>query len=395
MLILNCNAGSTSLKYKLYDMPSQKVLASARMERIGSENMSTFSFTSEKWSVQKTDISLCTYEDGVCMFNYALLESGVIKSLNDIACVGFKTVLAKGYPGVHFIDGEVLQGLEDYLSIAPVHNSAYLNAISAVRAVMPKTPLVGVFETHFHTTIPEYARVYGIPYEWTENYGIQKYGFHGSSHRYIAKRASELLGASKIISCHMGGSSSICAIDDGKSVDTSFGMSLQTGIIHGTRTGDLDPFIPIFLQKEGLSLDEVEDGLVSRGGLKGISGVSEDMRDIEQAAALGNERAALALNCYAYGVVKYIGSFFALLGGADALVFTGGIGENSAYVREKILRGIGGLKSLGFLLDTKKNEAVSGETIISAPDSTVKIAVIPTNEEFTMVNEIYETMLKK
>ena len=275
-----------------------------------------------------------------------------------------------------------------YLSVAPAHNSCYLEAIAAFRRLLPGVRQVGVFETAFHQTIPLARRIYPIPYEWYERYGVMKMGYHGASHGYIARRLS---GYRRVISCHLGGSGSICAILDGKSVDNSFGFSLQAGIPHASRTGDMDVYIVPFLLDQGLSMEEIFDGLGKNGGLRGISGTSGDMRDIEEAVRNGSERAALAIDVMAESILRYIGAYIVELGGLDALAFTGGIGENSVRLREKIANG---LSFMGARIDERQNASESGERRISADNSTISIFVIPANEERVVVEETYKNCIK-
>ena len=395
MLVLVCNVGSTSLKYKLFAMPETKVLAEARMDRVGTRNSSIFSYQNaadKGFSISGVDIP--SYRDGILKFIDTLTSSeyGVLDSIDAVDAIGFKTVIGKGYAGIHDIDDDCIQGLEDYMNVAPVHNSAYLEAIREFKSILPDMPMVGVFEPYFHRTIPEEARVYGIPYEWTETYGLKKYGYHGASHRYASEAAQRFGKSRRIISCHLGGSGSICAIKDGKSINNSFGFSLQSGVLHANRVGDMDPFIVVYLLKSGMTLDEIYDGLVYNGGLKGISGVGNDLRDIQKAADTGNARAQLAINTYCYGIKSFIGSYYAVLGGLDTLVFTGGIGEHSAPVRERVCAGLG---HMGILLDEAANARCTGEmALISRPDSPVKIAVIPANEELMLAREVYAHIAK-
>ena len=390
MRILICNAGSTSLKFKLYDMPTQTVLAEAKMDRVGSRSASIFSYKTAVSSFTKEGVDIPDYREGIRLFIEALTDAdtGVLQSITEVEAVGFKPVIGKGYSGVHDMDDACIQGLEDYMNIAPVHNRAYLQAIRAFKGLLPDMPMVGVFEPNFHRTIPEEARVYGIPWEWTQQYGLRKYGYHGASHRYVAETAPQLGKAQRVISCHLGGSGSICAILDGKSINNSFGFSLQSGILHANRVGDFDPYAIVFLLKSGMTLDELTEGLVENGGIKGISGVSNDLRDIEEAAKAGNERAQLAIDTFCLGIRSYIGSYYAQLGGLDMLVFTGGIGEFSATVRKAVCAP---LVHMGMKLDEAANAACKGaQALISAPGSPVKIAVIPANEELILAKEVYE-----
>lgn len=338
MNILVCNAGSTSLKFKLYDMPEETVLAEQKQERV-------------------TD-----YESGIRAFLDTI--PGV-----SVDAVGFKTVLSKDHYGVHVIDDAVIRGMEDYMVVAPAHNTFYLKAIRTFQKVMPGTPLVGVFETAFHQTIPEENYLYPIPYEWYEKYGVRKFGYHGASHGYVSEYLNKRLGSTyKAVSCHLGGSSSITAIVDGKSFDTSFGMSLQCGVPQSNRCGDFDPYLIFFMhQKAGLSYEEIEETLTKKSGMLGISGVSNDCRDIEHAAKEGNGRAELALQMFIKEVAGYIGRYAAEMGGLDAVAFTGGLGEKSRKVREGVL---------------KKLEFITG----------LKVFVIPANEELGVARKTWRAL---
>jgi len=391
MIVLICNVGSTSLKYKLFSMPEETVLAEAKMDRVGSRSASIYSYKNPGRNVEfkKTDVDIPSYRQGIMLFlkDLAQGETAALDYVDEVEAIGFKTVIGKGYSGIHDMDDACIQSMEDYLNVAPVHNSAYLEAIREFKSLLPDMPMVGIFEPYFHRTIPEEARIYGIPYEWTEKYGLRKYGYHGASHRYVSEASAAFGKNARVISCHLGGSGSICAIKDGKSINNSFGFSLQSGILHANRVGDMDPFIVVFLLKSGMTLDEIYDGLVYKGGLKGISGVSNDLRDIENAEKEGNTRAKLAIDNFCYGIKSYIGSYYAILGGLDMLVFTGGIGENSRRIRAQVC---GGLSHMGIVLDRDKNERCGGEqTLISAADSPVKIAVIPANEELMLAREVY------
>ena len=385
MKILICNAGSTSLKFKLWQMPEFTCMASGRVERVGSEN-AIFQYASGDYSVRREPIPIPDYECGIRLFLNELVrgEGRAIDSEAEIEAVGFKTVLAKGYPGVHELTEDVLSGMRAYLSVAPAHNSAYLEAIATVRAALPNARPIGVFETAFHRTIPLKYRMYPIPYEWYERYGIMKMGYHGASHSYIAQT---LAPRRRVISCHLGGSGSICAILDGKSIDNSFGFSLQAGIPHASRNGDTDIYIVPFLLEQGLSIEEIYAGLGKNGGLKGISGTSGDLRDIERAIGEGSERAQLALDVMAAGILRYVGAYIVELGGLDALAFTGGISENSARVRKMVADG---LRFMGAKLDEEANARPNPNGLISAADSSVEIFVIPADEEAMVVSETYK-----
>lgn len=392
MNVLVCNAGSTSLKFKLYDMPSPEVLAEGKVERVGSTDNAIFHYTNEKkhFAVVLENQCIPDYTTGIQMFLARLLapESGALQSLEEIARVGFKSVLSKDHYGVHAIDDKVLQGMEDYMVVAPAHNTAYLSAIRQFQALLPHTLMVGVFETAFHTTIPQERYTYSIPYAWTETYGIRRMGYHGASHGYVADCITALEGPGrKVISCHLGGSCSLCAIDDGKSVDNSFGFSLQCGVLHSNRSGDIDPFIIAFMAEQGLSVTEIFQTLSKNGGLKGVSGVSADLRLVKEAAAAGNERAVLAVKMFETDILRCIGSYYVELEGLTDLVFTAGIGENDAELRSHLCAH---LKHMGVKLDEAKNrERRKDIRCISAEDSAVKVYVIPANEELGVARRTY------
>lgn len=391
MKILVCNAGSTSLKFKLYDMPNADLLATGKVERVGSADDAIFGYENcgTGYKVEETGQNIPDYKTGIEKFLAFLTggESPAIEKITDIARVGYKSVLSKDHYGVHEIDEGVLQGMRDFLPLAPVHNSAYLGAIETMQGVLPEAKHVGVFETAFHKDISLERRIYGVPYEWHEKYGIQRMGYHGASHGYIADVLNGEKSQYAAISCHLGGSCSICAILDGKSVDTSFGMSLETGLIHANRVGDMDPTMIHFLKEIGLTEKEILDGCQKKGGLLGISGVSNDLRYVQEAAEAGNARAKLAIDVFVTGIVHYIGSFYLDLGRLDDLVFTAGIGEHDPRIREMVCEK---LAPLGVKLDRAKNEACHGEGIISAEDSAVCVRVISTNEELGIARRTYE-----
>jgi len=394
MLVLVCNVGSTSLKYKLYEMPSEAVLCESRIERVGSRGKGIFHYKNliTGTAVFKEGVDVPGYREGIELFISSMTsaECGVVASIDEVAAVGFKTVLSKGYYQVHELNDAVLEGMREYLCVAPAHNAHYLEAIETFKELLPHKTLIGVFETAFHTTMPAEAYIYSTPYEWFEKYEIRRMGYHGASHRYIAETIGSMSATHRLISCHLGGSGSLCAIKDGRSVDTSFGLSLQTGIPHANRVGDIDPYILVYLmKKEGLTLDEVLAELNTQSGLLGISGISNDMREVEQAALAGNERAELVLKIYCRDIVKYIGAYTALLGGLDYLVFTGGIGENSKLVRKRIL---GAIAHMGIEIDEEKNEQLQGFGEITTEDSRVKAFVIPANEELGIARSVYREL---
>jgi acetate kinase len=382
MHILIANPGSTSYKCKLFDVPLMHVLFEASVERIG-ESEGRYSYSFPDGTRESATLPIADYTAAV---NLTLGTISARHPLAGVAAVGFKTVHAKGVTGCVALTPDVLKAMEEYRQLAPVHTDVYVTAITVFRKLLPDTPLVGLFETHFHRDIPPEAYLYGIPYELYEKHGIRKYGFHGASHRFIAMRAKELYGASKVISCHLGGSSSVCAIRDGVSVDTSMGMSPQSGLLNAKRVGDLDPYALLYLmEQEHLSVAEVGKVLMSRGGIFGISGTSGDFRDIERAMAAGDTRAALAFDAFAYGVKRYIGEYLAILNGADVIVFTAGAGQNGIGLRKKIA---GGMENLGVILDDGRNAANPHEGLISGDSSRVMVAVIPTNEEYVVATEV-------
>ena len=393
MKILVCNVGSTSLKFKLYEMPEKTVYATGKVERVGSTTDAIYSFCNVKTGekIARDHLSVPRYKDGIALFLGDLLDKkqGILADIAEISAVGFKTVLAKGHHGVFELNDETLAAMRDYLFIAPAHNQPYLDAIGEFKAMLPNALLVGSFETAFHKTIPQERKLYALPYEWYEKYGIQRFGFHGHSHEYTARHLPELTGktAFRAISCHLGGSSSLCAIKDGKSVDCSFGFTPQTGLPHAARIGDIDAYIVPFLMNEGMTTEEITTAFAKKSGLYGISGVDSDLRFIEEAANAGNERAKLAIDMFVAAIVRYVGSFYAELGGLDYLTFAGGIGENSATVRHRVCDALG---VFGVKIDEEKNANVHGECEISAPDSKVKIYTIATDEEQMVAVKTYE-----
>ena len=391
MKILICNAGSTSLKFKLYDMPAEEVLASGGVERVGSTDDAIYKYdnASRGVSLREEKQSVPDYETGIRRFLSDLTdaERGAIGSVADIDRVGFKTVLSRGYYGVHELTDPVLQGMRDMYAAAPAHNGPYLAAIEALRAVLPEAMFVGAFETDFHRTIPLDRCVYGVPYEWMEKYGVRRMGYHGASHSYVASLLNEWEGKKyRAISCHLGGSGSICAIENGESRDSSFGFTLQTGLIHNNRVGAMDADIIHYLRAQGLSDEEIEHGMTKNGGLKGISGVSGDLRYVLEAAEAGNERAKLAVDVYVTGIIRYIGAFAAELGGLDCLAFTGGIGENSAVIRKMVCER---LEYMGVRLSARRNTKEKGDRSISKKRSKVRVYVIAANEELGVARKTY------
>lgn len=390
MKLLVSNVGSTSLKFKLFEMPEESVLCQARIERVGSCENAAFTYTriSDGKTQCREGLSIPDYAAGIALFIKCALseETGVLTDISQIERIGFKTVLSKGFYGVHELNDAVMAGMRQALFVAPVHNAAYIEAIGQFRSLLPDVPMIGVFETAFHTTIPLPRRLYGVPYEWYEKYGLMRMGYHGASHSYISRQAKSYGAARRVISCHLGGSSSVCAILDGHSVDTSFGYSLQTGIIHANRCGDADPYIVPFLENEGLGREAILRGLSKNGGLLGLSGISNDMRDLEAAASSGSERAQLAIAAFSADIVRYIGAFYAELGGLDQLVFTGGIGENDSRLRSLICSAVA---HLGIELDSERNKGCTSG-VISSETSAVTVSVIPANEELGVARQTYD-----
>ncbi len=385
MKILVANLGSTSLKYQLLDMAGERVLARGKIERIGSAEAAIATWDAAG-TLAQTTAAISNHRAAVEFLNQQLKSAG-----GEIEAVGFKAVHGgPRYRGSFRVDDDLLAAMEEFVPVAPIHNPIYIQAMRIFREVLPGVPMVAVFEPGFHVTIPDHAAVYGIPYEWTEKYGIRRYGFHGSSHRYISQRVPQMLGCGaqglKLISCHLGGSSSICAVRDGKSFDSSFGFSAQSGMEHAARHGELDPFAVLYLmKKENLSAEKISEVLGKKSGLLGISGISTDLRDIEAAADQGNARAKLAVDIMVYEVKKYIGAFAAAMGGLDAIAFAGGIGENAWRVREAICRD---MEFLGIALDDAKNhERASSDRVISAANSKVAVMVVYTNEEIIVARE--------
>lgn len=376
-------------------MENESVLAVGKVERVGSAG-SPASYQLRDRPKQEQEIECPNQRTAIRHVLNLLTDpsAAVLSDLEQLDAVGFKPVHAKNIAASVFITDEVIRAMEEYTPLAPAHNPPYIEAFRIFQELLPHKPLVGVFEPAFHQTIPDYARTYGIPYEWSEKHAIRRYGFHGASHRYISWRAPQMVGRPKeglrIISCHLGGSSSVCAIKNGVSVDTSMGFSPQSGLPNATRNGDLDPFILLYMMdKEGLNTEQIRSGLSKNGGLKGISGLSGDVRDLEEAAAAGNSRADLALRVLVHETKKYIGAYTAVLEGLEVLVFTGGIGENGIGIRKSICQG---LECFGVQLDPGKNEVRGQEVIVSRDASPVKVLVVLANEELVIARETARLM---
>jgi len=387
MKILVANLGSTSFKYRLFDMDRQQQLARGGIERIGSaESRCVVEIGPRR---QEQMLRIADHAEAVrqCLAQLTDPESGCLKDADEVSAIAFKAVHGGSVSGVQRVTPEVLAAMEQISAVAPAHNPPYIHAMRLLAASFPQIPLVAAFETDFHRTIPPGNRYYAVPYQWAEGGLVRRWGFHGASHRYIATRTAELLGRDdlRIISCHLGGSSSLCAIRSGESVATSMGFSAQSGLPQNNRVGDFDPFaLPLVMEQTGKSLAEVLSILASEGGLLGLSGVSGDLRDIEQAAAAGNARAQLALDVFAASTRHYLGAYLVELGGADVIVFTGGIGENRPAFRALVCRN---LEELGIVLDGDANGSARGEAKISAAASRVQIWVVPTNEELIVARQ--------
>jgi len=390
VLVLNC--GSSSIKYQLFELPSQEVLAKGLVDKIGLKG-SLVKHSRNDGTEVKLEGEILDHEQGIEYLLGVLVSQkyGSIKDLSEIDAVGHRVVHAgEKFKESVLITKEVIAALEECIELAPLHNPPNLKGIYSISNLLPDVPQVGVFDTAFHQTMPDYVYLYGIPYSLYEKYKIRRYGFHGSSHRFVSQRAAEILGKKcedlKIITCHLGNGASIAAIKDGKSLDTSMGMTPIEGLIMGTRCGDLD--IGAFLQiinKEELDMSVASTLVNKHSGMLGVSGVSSDMRDVEKAADEGNKRAKVTLEMYYYRIRKYIGAYAAAMGGVDVIVFTGGVGENDAATRQISTMG---LEFMGVKFDQSKNLAARGkESIISADDSKVAIMVVPTNEELVIARD--------
>ena len=389
ILVLNC--GSSSIKYKLFDMTTKEVLAQGGIEKIGLVgSFLKLTLPNGEKKILEKDIPEHTAGIEFILNTLVSPEYGAIKSLDEINAVGHRMV----HGGERFsesvlLNKEVLDAFIACNDLAPLHNPANLKGVNAVSAILPNVPQVGVFDTAFHQTMPDYAYMYAIPYELYEKYGVRRYGFHGTSHRYVSQRVCEFLGVDpkgkKIITCHIGNGGSISAIKDGKCIDTSMGLTPLEGLVMGTRSGDIDAgAVTFIMEKEGLNATGVSNLLNKKRGVLGVSGVSSDMRELEAAVAAGNPKAILAEKMYFYRIKKYIGAYAAALGGVDIILFTGGVGENQANCRSEVCEG---LEFMGVKIDLEKNKVRGEEAIISADDSKVTVAVIPTDEELMIASD--------
>lgn len=389
MKILSVNAGSSTLKFSLFELPENVELISGNFEKIGIGN----SFYSVKINGEtlKREVDLKDHSVAVKYLMEELIENKVIDSLDDLDGVGHRMVHGgQKFAKSVLITDEVIEACEECVEFAPLHNPANLMGVRAFRDALPNTPQVAVFDTAFHQTMSEVEYLYAGPYEWYEKYGVRKYGFHGTSHRYINKTISEVLGRDdlKVINCHIGSGASVCAIDSGKSVSTSMGFTPLTGVMMGTRSGDIDPsIIPFVMKKENKTFDQVIDDLNKRSGLLGISGVSPDSRDIEAGMDEGNERCILANDKLSQTVANYIAMYNNLLGGADVITFTAGLGERSIITRQHIIEKIA---SLGVKLDEEANQIRAELALISTDDSKIPVYVVPTNEELMIASDTYD-----
>ena len=389
ILVLNC--GSSSIKYKLFDMTTKEVLAQGGIEKIGLVgSFLKLTLPNGEKKILEKDIPEHTAGIEFILNTLVSPEYGAIKSLDEINAVGHRMV----HGGERFsesvlLNKEVLDAFIACNDLAPLHNPANLKGVNAVSAILPNVPQVGVFDTAFHQTMPDYAYMYAIPYELYEKYGVRRYGFHGTSHRYVSQRVCEFLGVDpkgkKIITCHIGNGGSISAIKDGKCIDTSMGLTPLEGLVMGTRSGDIDAgAVTFIMEKEGLNATGISNLLNKKSGVLGVSGVSSDMRELEAAVAAGNPKAILAEKMYFYRIKKYIGAYAAALGGVDIILFTGGVGENQANCHSEVCEG---LEFMGVKIDLEKNKVRGEEAIISADDSKVTVAVIPTDEELMIASD--------
>lgn len=388
VLVINC--GSSSLKFQLINSDTEDVLAKGLCERIGIDGRLVYQPAGgEK---EKTEADMPTHKQAIQMVLDALMnpKTGVIKSLDEVDAVGHRVVHGgEKFASSVVINDEVMAAIEECNDLAPLHNPANLIGIRACQELMPKAPMVAVFDTAFHQTMPKKAYLYGLPYEYYEKYKVRRYGFHGTSHSFVSKKAAELAGKPyedlKIIVCHLGNGASLSAVDHGKSVDTSMGLTPLEGLIMGTRSGDMDPAIMEYIaKKENLDIAGVMNVLNKKSGVLGISGVSSDFRDIESAANEGNERAAKALKTFNYRVIKYIGAYAAAMNGVDIIAFTAGLGENDKNMRKAVCEH---LSYLGVKIDDKANDVRGVDRIISTPDSAVQVMIVPTNEELAIARE--------
>lgn len=397
IIVLNC--GSSSIKYQLFEMPSTEVVAKGLVDKIGLKGAS-IKHNMANGDVLKLEGEILDHQAGIEFVLGVLTHKiyGCVQDLNEIGAVGHRVVHAgEKYNSSVAITNEVIAALKECIDLAPLHNPPNLEGIYAITKLLPEVPQVGVFDTAYHQTMSEQAYLYGIPYSLYEKYKVRRYGFHGSSHRFVSQRAADILGKKiedlKIISCHLGNGASMCAIKNGVSVDTSMGMTPVEGLVMGTRCGDIDAGALLYIaDKEETSIPYTSTLLNKHSGMLGLSGISSDMRDIETAAADGNHRAQVALDIYHYRIKKYIGSYAAAMGGVDVVIFTGGVGENGWETREEVSKG---LEFMGIGFDKAKNTKLRGkEALISTPESKVTVMVVPTNEELVIAEDTFEIVTK-
>lgn len=395
ILVINC--GSSSLKFQLINSDTEDVLAKGLCERIGIDGRLVYQPAGGEKEV--TESAMPTHKEAIQMVLDALMneKTGVIKSLDEVGAVGHRLVHGgEKFASSAIITDEMMKAVEECNDLAPLHNPANIIGVEACKVLMPNTPMVGVFDTAFHQTMPKEAYVYGLPYKYYEQYKVRKYGFHGTSHSFVSKKAAEFIGkpleSAKTIVCHLGNGSSICAVNGGKSVDTSMGLTPLEGVMMGTRSGSIDPAIMEFIaKKENLDIEEIMNILNKESGVYGVSGVSSDFRDLENAAAEGNPRAKLARDAFCYQVAKIVGSYVAAMNGVDVIAFTAGVGENDGLVRRDVCKY---LEYLGLVYDDASTNVRGKEAFVSTPDSKVKALLIPTNEELAIARETLELVTK-
>ena len=394
MKVLVANLGSTSFKYRLFDMSTEQQLARGGIDRIGLEDSNCSVEIGDYSDERVTNIPDHAAAVTLCLEQLSDPEHGCLKDASELKGIGFKAVFAGKLSGVRVVDDTLLTRMEELADVAPAHNPPYAKAMRQLRQAFPSIPLVAALETGFHETIPPEIRAYAVPFEWQDKYETKRWGFHGASHRFIGGRIGEILGNDdlKVVSCHLGGSNSLCAQRGNKSQACSLGMSPQTGLLHNNRVGDFDPYaLPLLKRLSGKSFEELLEEMSTNGGLLGLSGLSSDVRDLEEAASNGHEQADFALKVFVASIRQYLGSYLVVLGGADAIVFTGGIGENSQRIRREVCAG---LDWAGISLDEEKNGAVErdAEVCISADDSRTQIWVVPTNEEIVVARQTVEAV---
>lgn len=387
MKVLVANLGSTSFKYRLFDMSVEQEMARGSVESIGKTDSLCRVKIGDRSFERRTSVPDHAVAVRQCLAQLTDPQNGCLATPSDVSAIGFKAVHGGRITGVQRVTSDLLQAMEEFREVAPAHNPPYVAAMRLLAEQVPDIPLVAAFETDFHSTIPDRNRYYAIPREWAEKYHVVKWGFHGASHRYIARRLAEITGRDdlRIVSCHLGGSSSLCAIRHGKSMATSMGMSPQSGLPQNNRVGDLDPFaLPLLMERTGMQLPELLSHLANHGGLQGLSGISNDIRELHSATQQGNKHARLALDVYVGEVRRYLGGMLVELGGADIIAFTGGIGENDAVIRRAICDG---LESFGIVLDQSRNLNAGNEAKIHADASRTQLWVLPTNEELVVARQ--------